>query len=365
MLLIQHLCGWAWVTSMIPYGDSLRKQRAILHRFFQFPEVLNYKELQERECHLFLRRLVDSPENYDRHIRRLPASILGLNTYGHEVKDDNDRYLELGEESAEMTIEAVNYLYLDFLPWMRFLPAWFPGGSFQKFVEESRKLSTLFRNEIYALNKNKRTITTLMNFVLAMLKYPEVQRRAQEEIDVVVGNDRLPTFKDRAQLPYIRALCLELLRWQAILPLGFIHTAAEEDVYHGYRIPAGTMVIPNVWAISRNEDIYPKPLDFIPERWLPGGSSLNSFRPDEYVFGYGRRICPGQVWAEHMIFIAVVSILEAFKIEKALDSDGEPIPPNENHKPAAIRLLGPSECMIAPRSEKIASMICDCAGTLS
>lgn len=52
-----------------------------------------------------------------------------------------------------------------------------------------------------------------MNFVLAMLKHPEVQRRAQQEIDSVVGNDRLPSFEDREKLPYVRALCLELLRY--------------------------------------------------------------------------------------------------------------------------------------------------------
>ena len=51
-----------------------------------------------------------------------------------------------------------------------------------------------------------------MNFVLAMLKYPDVQRRAQDEIDRVIGNDRLPSFEDKEQLPYIDALCVELLR---------------------------------------------------------------------------------------------------------------------------------------------------------
>ncbi|KLO10253.1 cytochrome P450 [Schizopora paradoxa] len=201
----------------------------------------------------------------------------------------------------------------------------------------------------------------MMNFVLAMLKYPDVQRRAQDEIDNVIGKDRLPSFEDKEQLPYVNALCVELLRWQVINPLGVTHVAAEDDVYCGFRIPAGTMIMPNTWAMARDDDLYPDPLNFKPERWLPGGSSFNSLRPEEYVFGYGRRLCPGQVWAEHMIFIAAVSLLAVFNIEKALDLKGNPIPLNEDHKPAIVRLLGPSKCAITPRSEKAASLVRDIA----
>lgn len=58
-----------------------------------------------------------------------------------------------------------------------------------------------------------------MNLVLALLKFPEAQRRAQEELDRVVGTDRLPTFDDRERLPYVNALCSEVLR--CVLLLGF------------------------------------------------------------------------------------------------------------------------------------------------
>ena len=65
-------------------------------------------------------------------------------------------------------------------------------------------------------------------------------------IDEVVGNGRLPTFADLEDLPYIRALVLELLRWGAIAPLGAPHYIKEEDVYEGMRIPKGSMVITNI-----------------------------------------------------------------------------------------------------------------------
>ena len=60
----------------------------------------------------------------------------------------------------------------------------------------------------------------MMNFVLAMLLYPDVMRKAQAELDAVVGRDRLPTFEDRKNLHYIRAMVKEVLRWRPVGPLG-------------------------------------------------------------------------------------------------------------------------------------------------
>jgi cytochrome P450 len=66
------------------------------------------------------------------------------------------------------------------------------------------------------------TTSTLMTFALAMVLHPDVQRRAQAEIDSVVGEDRLPTFEDRASLPYVESVLRETLRWHPILPIGIL-----------------------------------------------------------------------------------------------------------------------------------------------
>ncbi len=63
----------------------------------------------------------------------------------------------------------------------------------------------------------------MTSLFLALVIYPEVQRRAQAELDAVVGRDRLPTFDDRPRLPYIDAFCKELMRWQMVTPIGTIH----------------------------------------------------------------------------------------------------------------------------------------------
>ncbi len=138
-----------------------------------------------------------------------------------------------------------------------------------------------------------------------MAKHPDIQRRAQEEISRVVGNDRLPDFNDRPYLPYIDAIYRELLRHTPPLGLGLPHVATEDDIYEGYFIPRGTfsndqyevdliiaflgsIIIGNIWAMTHDETVYPDPLSFKPERVLDSNGRLND---DSRImaYGFGRR----------------------------------------------------------------------------
>lgn len=111
------------------------------------------------------------------------------------------------------------------------------------------------------------SVSALVSFLLAMTVFPEVQKRAQAEIDQVVGNDRLPKLSDRMHLPYCKALCKEIHRfvfnghfyskrayvayaigrWSPVVPLGVAHSTREHDSYNGYFIPAKSVIIPNQW----------------------------------------------------------------------------------------------------------------------
>jgi cytochrome P450 len=91
------------------------------------------------------------------------------------------------------------------------------------------------------------TVNTLHIFILAMVLSPEVQKKAQAELDAVVGPNRLPEFEDRNNLPYINALCKETLRWHPLLPLGFAHATTQDDIYNGYFIPKGAIIFGNSW----------------------------------------------------------------------------------------------------------------------
>ena len=84
----------------------------------------------------------------------------------------------------------------------------------------------------------------------AMASHPQVQRRAQAEIDAIVGPNRLPTLDDKPLLPYTAALIKECLRWRNVTPLGFPHTVREDDEYKGYFIPKGSTILPITWQVK-------------------------------------------------------------------------------------------------------------------
>jgi cytochrome P450 len=91
------------------------------------------------------------------------------------------------------------------------------------------------------------TVSSLMTFFLAMILFPEVQKKAQEEIDRVIGNTRLPVSSDKEKLPYIEAVLKETHRWHPVGPMAIPHTSNKEDEIMGYRIPKGALLMPNTW----------------------------------------------------------------------------------------------------------------------
>jgi len=123
-----------------------------------------------------------------------------------------------------------------------------------------------------------------------MVLNPDVMKKAQEELDRVVGKEQLPGFSDKDSLPYIDALVKELLRWNPPAPISIPRRVTQDDVYRGLFIPAGATVIENIWAVFRNPDIYPDPEAFNPDRFLKDGETNPLvFNPEDRVFGSGRR----------------------------------------------------------------------------
>ena len=91
------------------------------------------------------------------------------------------------------------------------------------------------------------TNAVLRAFFLVAALHPHIRRKAQEELDRIVGSERLPQFSDQEDLPYISAIIKELFRWGCPVPFGVPKRAAEDNTYKGYFIPAGATVIENVW----------------------------------------------------------------------------------------------------------------------
>ncbi|KAK7041609.1 hypothetical protein VNI00_009199 [Paramarasmius palmivorus] len=117
------------------------------------------------------------------------------------------------------------------------------------------------RDHCHRLAGYDTTAGALTWLILAMVRFPEVQSKAQEELDEVVGRSKIPTLADMDNLPYMRAIIKEVLRWRPPTPISVFHAALEvifhatysslahrmkDDVYEGYHIPKGSLIIPNV-----------------------------------------------------------------------------------------------------------------------
>ncbi|KAJ3795872.1 cytochrome P450 [Lentinula aff. detonsa] len=231
-------------------------------------------------------------------------------------------------------------------------------------------------------------ITSLRTFVLAMMCFPDVQQEAQEELDRVIGREQLPDYDDldnQDSLPYLWAVIYECFRWQPIVPLGkdylqslrmtFLtncdyclaipHKSDEEDTYQGYYIPKGSIVIPNVWAMLRDERTYgPTAHTFDPKRWLLQIQGRWKLNPDMHdplsaTFGFGRRqvACPGKHMGLSAFKMNVASLLHSFNITPSPGKDGNPSPTKVQYISGMLNSPAPFECSIKPRSAKHVALV--------
>ncbi|KDQ34242.1 hypothetical protein PLEOSDRAFT_1100168 [Pleurotus ostreatus PC15] len=326
-----------------------------------------------RHIHGLLRRLLKEPNDFFHHISySLSTSIISI-AYGLDAKSENDPNIGRCEAAIGQLSKAAmegNYLVdttrpktlamLD-VPYFEALKRMGEGTTEQSVVSsclakvdhsgEGPPAEEIARDvaSIAYLGGSETSHLALKTFFAAMLLYPDVQRRGQQELDAHVGS-QLPTFDDLPHMPYIHAIMLEVLRWQAVLPLSIAHRLTEDDTYNGYHLPKGATVFANTWAILRDEEYYPDPDRFFPDRFLKNGKidpKLCDVMPN---FGYGRRICPGRHFAMDSLQMSIASILTVFNIEKARDNHGQVIEPDIKYISGSTRHIRPFKCTITPRS---------------
>lgn len=146
-----------------------------------------------------------------------------------------------------------------------------------------------------------------------LLNNPQVLKKAQEEIDSVVGQDRL--FEESDKLPYLDSIIKETLRMYPAGPMLVPHESSKDRdcTVGGYHIPGGTMLMVNMWAIQNDPDIWEEPRKFMPERF-EGQEERDGF--NLLPFGYGRRSCPGEGLALRMVRLALGSLIQCFEWER-------------------------------------------------
>ncbi|KAG2149034.1 cytochrome P450 [Suillus bovinus] len=394
-----ELFGFGFNTILMKYGARWRCQRRIFHQTFRAEAALSYRPMQQKKVQQLICDMYDAPEEFLKHIHVFSSSVIMSASYDYETKPD-DPLVDLIGKSLELAVQELRpevATVLNALPFLLRIPAWFPGMSLKKKVIKSREWLQQWMNDPFqdvlertaegkaqpsmvsnALRRieGKETpddITTIKEtaatafgskcqsdttdlilqvFILAMVLFPEVQAKAHTLIDEVVGASRLPTFEDRSSLQYIDAILRETLRWHPILPLSVPHASTNSDVYEGYYIPKGTIIVPNVWAMSQNEEKYPNPSQFSPERFLAADGNLNDDTVN-MAFGFGRRICVGRHFADANLWIAITSLLATFKFSKQIGADGKAIDFEPRWSSGiAIHPL-PYPCSITPRLRKV------------
>ncbi|KAG8877882.1 hypothetical protein FRB97_002953 [Tulasnella sp. 331] len=401
-LVMIELSGFAEATGFVRIGGMHRKQRKILAQTLHPRVVLrDYVTVQEQFARQFAKSLLDDPDSYVDNIQRLTGEVVQSIAYGGAFDGKVD-LVELGKTNMKNVGKVMSGYVVDLLPWLRYIPDWLPGVNFKREAKAIRAIALETRWLPYHMVKkqassgtappsfvlsaleaakssqngeldddvisaaamslfgagSESTAGTLCTFILAMLLYPEVQKKARAEIDRVVGEDRLPTIASKDNTPYLNAVLLEALRWHPVLPiapspwLGIPHRLVQDDVYGGQAIPAGTTVFVNAWGILHDEDRFPDPSTFNPDRFLNmnrsdynstdiGGvhdKTMSSINPWDVAFGYGRRICQGIPIVETELWIGMAMILACFEIRPKTDPETkEPLIPKARWTGGSIR----------------------------
>jgi cytochrome P450 len=275
------------------YGKDWRAVRRVSHSLLNAGSSKKYEPVQDLESRQLLCDLLDDPDNFYEHNRRYSASVIMTVAYGYRLPSwDHPLVAKIYTVLNHLTDMMDPGAHpVDSFPALAKLPQALLGNwrmqAEKMFKHDSAVYLDLWRElkrkvdegtandcfckDFYLSEPEKNgvpellaaytcgglveagsetTSTTLNNFVLAMLLFPDAMRKAQEELDAVVGSHRLPTWEDEQNLPYVRALVKEMLRWRPVNKFGMPHYNTADDWYGGMFIPKGSVVMLNWWYVS-------------------------------------------------------------------------------------------------------------------
>ncbi|KAJ7444604.1 cytochrome P450, partial [Mycena galericulata] len=358
--------------ALMHYGDPWRTLRRAAHTILTPQATALHLPIQQAEATQLLYDILCTPQSFYNHIQRYSSSVILSVLCGKRAP----RY-ETPETTAffhvtrewELLLEFGATPPVDMIPFLKLVPE-----RWAKWKRDSKNIRALQRALYFGLldeaaervrrgdgngsyieevivrqdelgmdkemtgylagvlleGGSGTTSSYLSTLILALVAYPDAQKKAHEEIDRVVGEHRLPTLDDLEHMPYIRAMILEAHRFRPVFPLAIPHATTTPEEYEGYIIPKGATIFINTWGIYHDPALYDDPDDFIPDRYLltehgtklgVDGSSLR----ETLAFGAGRRLCPGIHLAENSININAMNLVWAFNFESDIDADGNPV----------------------------------------
>ncbi|TBU30647.1 cytochrome P450 [Dichomitus squalens] len=410
-----ELAGFGNIVPLTKYGDKFKLERKLMNQALGFSALEKWQPAVARETHLLLSNLLEEPQ--------YAGSLILTTVYGYHTTLKNDPYIADAEEFMVASARAMGEAWsVDFFPLLRHIPwlgfqktaatwksklaVWVdkPFDMFKSLPDSDLKQNSFCGNlllddhgnvsvdaetedrvkwlatSLYGRKYCRITVVSNTILILALVHNPHVLKKAQKQIDSVVGTDRLPTWADRPQLPYVDCIIKEVLRWGVPVPLSGClqqlsrkhrsltavtplaappHRLIQPDKYREYQLEEGTMCVGNMWACLHDEKLYPDPEKFFPERFEleKDPERLRLMDTDNYAFGFGRRRCPGMHFADQSLFLTFSSIMACFDIAPITDSSGEPILPDVEFNGGVFRHPKPFKCSITPRRENVESLI--------
>ncbi|CAE6495896.1 unnamed protein product [Rhizoctonia solani] len=394
MLASPRLTNWGKASGLLNYGDRWKGHRKVMHEVLQKKALkIMWPAIVKHTRSLVLR--ISDTRGLQSKIAHAVGAVILQSAYGYEATEAGDPMIGIARAGMQGFSDAS--MPADFLvnifPWLQYVPSWFPGAGWKRQAiawSKAREslinipfewtkqqmvngtalpsalgslLAGLANNGSVTDQKEEEdrikwaigslyagaietTTSTILIFILAMIHNPDIQVKAQQELDTVVSNQRLPEMQDQDDLPYIGRVVKEVFRWRPVGPLGVPHVCAKDDVYRGYFIPKEAVVMGNIWAMCSNPETYPNPEKFDPDRFkIPT-------TPDPPTFGFGRRICPGQEFADAFLFLVVATTLSIFNIRPAKDSQENNIMPETKLTGnSLVRFPLPFQCTMELRCE--------------
>ncbi|KIJ26413.1 hypothetical protein M422DRAFT_784422 [Sphaerobolus stellatus SS14] len=385
LVMAGDLTGFDQSIALMPYTDRFREMRQLLKKELSDSSLKIYWPLHEEESRILVKNLLAEPAQLADWVRYYAGSIILKVTY----------VMAAFSEASQ----PGNWL-VDLIPWLRHVPDWMPGAEFKRKATQWSKLhmevieepyiwakayqdsmaliTPHFTTTVLSTESNEAlteeqdnlllwasaslfgggadtTVAAISSFFLAMALHPEIQRQGQKEIDDVLHGKRLPKVEDMPSLPFVRNIMREVLRWNPVAPLGVPHLLTQDEMYRNYKTPKGTIVMPNIWLILHDPEVFPEPNNFNPIRFFKSERAVKTLG---VAFGFGRRPYPGVSFAESSMFIAIATALAVCDISTAVDNErGSSISANVLYKTGTISHPPAFTCSIKSRSESAMKLL--------
>lgn len=384
--MVNVLMDFSWSISQAQPGPKHNEARKVFRKSIGPRAVADFDTLLEADAEKLVAAFTGfSGDPREIIVDTVSGSVLKL-AYGEKVaKKHGSQLVQLNEQAITIITSSSTSVWLpNIIPIARYLPKWLPGLSFHEFADKSKYILSQLRSVAYDevklaadqgkgdlsivsryLNETEftkedlrdavamlyiggvdTTSIALLNFVGQMVIHPDILRKIQTELDDKIGRGRVPRASEMDSLTYLRAVWKESIRFHAPVSVSIPHCSLQDDVWKGYFIPKGTVIIPNIEFMLRDPRFWGKDADvFNPDRFLVQ-RELGQPDVDSIPFGFGRRICPGRFLSARNGMLYAAALLATYDV---LPLEGDKAPTGLTHSEGKFKFPTNVKCRFVAR----------------